>query len=254
MAKAAVQRQSQSRATKPQSRAKAMRATKPRAKAMRATKPQSRAKAMRATKPQSRATKPQSRAKATQSRAKAPQSRALVLPEFIRTPRGDAIRFNSDGWKACVKFLGQDYKSMCDTRKPSYQLLHVNAYESMLHGIEADVNWYIGGNAYVTITAPQSRGAWRCPGVVLAKTKFLQVRDLHDADVGPHTIHARISNIRWLGYTNEFAAMTVASRKELGKKKYDRLMEMLTFYEDCLDARDMRDEQDRRTAKPQSRP
>ena len=102
----------------------------------------------------------------------------------------------------------------------------------MIHGIEADVNWYIGGNAFVTVAAPHSRGAWRCPGVVVAKTTFLQVRDLDGDDVGPHTIHARISNIRWLGYTDEFMAMTRASRKELGKKKYDRLMEMMTFYDE----------------------
>ena len=62
----------------------------------------------------------------------------------------------------------------------------------------------------------------------MAKTKWLRLKDFAQDDVGPQTPVASIDHLRWLGTTRELMAMTKASRKELGKRKYDRLVEMLT--------------------------
>ena len=169
----------------------------------------------------SRAKKPQSRAKKPQSRAKAPQSRAKAQSRSCKV----FVRFKlSKGWKACVKFLRKDYKEMCNASRPSVQLLRITSCSELMHGFEAEVNWYTGGNEYVTLPTAVAEAK---PGVYLAKTKWLRLKDFAQDDVGPQTPVASIDHLRWLGTTRELMAMTKASRKELGKKKYDRLVEML---------------------------
>ena len=177
----------------------------------------------RAKQPQSRAKVPQSRAKVKQSRAKAPQSRTPV--QLLAQGLGEALGTSKlsekrkvKGWKKCVKFLRKDYTEMCNTARSSVQLLQVNWCSAQMHGLEAEVNWYIGANSIAelpTAVAPM-------PGVYLAKTTWLAL------PVGPPTPMASITNLRWLGTTSELLEMTKASRKELGKRKYGRLVQMLT--------------------------
>ena len=52
------------------------------------------------------------------------------------------------GWKVCKNLLR---KSMKEIRKGSFQLIHVLTCSELLHGVEAEVNWYTGGNSYVTL-------------------------------------------------------------------------------------------------------
>ena len=52
------------------------------------------------------------------------------------------------GWKVCKNLLR---KSMKEIRKGSFQLIHVLTCSQLLHGVEAEVNWYTGGNSYVTL-------------------------------------------------------------------------------------------------------
>lgn len=176
------------------------------------------AKATRSpAKPQSRAKVPQSRSHVPQSRAKAPQSRATA-PSIAR-PRQACQP--SKGWKACVKFLRND-RADCSKRAKS-QLIRVIACSALWHGMEAEVNWYTGGNAYVQLPTAV---AVAMPGVYLVKATWSHVRG---DDGGPDSPVASIDHLRWLGTALEILEMTEAFGKELGKKQYDRLVEMLTF-------------------------
>ena len=147
---------------------------------------------------------PQSRPKEPQSRAKAPSI--------------------SKGWKACVKFLRKDYKEMRKASPNSFQLLSITSCAELMHGFEAEVNWYTGGNEYVTLPTAVAEAE---PGVYLAKAKSIRMQDLAEEDQGPQTPAASITYLRLLGTATEFIKMTKESRKELGKKKQERLMEML---------------------------
>ena len=116
-------------------------------------------------------------------------------------------------------------------RKGSFQLIHVIACSELMHGIEAEVNWYIGGNSYVAL--PTAVAAKK-PGVYLAKAKFIRIKDFPDEDEGPQTTIASITRLRWLGARKEFMQLAELPTviKYLGKNKHHRLMEMLNFNSD----------------------
>ena len=109
---------------------------------------------------------------------------------------------------------------MEEIRKGSFQLIHVLACSELLHGVEAEVNWYIGGNSYVTL--PPAVAPAR-PGVYLAR--------VHLGLFGQGWTAASIKYLRWMGARKEFMKMAKLpnSIKYLGKNKHSRLMEMLNF-------------------------
>jgi hypothetical protein len=251
----AKKRSKQSRVKKPQSRAK-----KPQSRAKQSKRP----KQSQAKEPQSRAKEPQSRAEAPQSRPRRGRGLSQVMLNHMR--RGEAERVaqnvkkagkdlceacnpyfpqglgqacnpysegwgyegSPNGWRTCVNFLSKDYTEMCDTARNSLQLIQINACSALMHGVQADVNWYIGGNSYVEL--PAAVAAVR-PGVYLAMTTWFRMGpNFPEEDAGPEAPVASINHLRWLGTANKFLEMVRASRNTLGKKHYDRLVEMLTFY------------------------
>ena len=123
---------------------------------------------------------------------------------------------------------------MKEIRKGSFQLIHVLTCSELLHGVEAEVNWYTGGNSYVTLPTAVAE---KRPGVYLAKAKFIRFKDIPEDEQGPQTAAASISHLRWLGTRKEFMkiAQSPICIKHTGKRKHDRLMEMLTFNCDCSD-------------------
>ena len=147
---------------------------------------------------------PQSQPKVTQSRPKAPST--------------------SKGWKACVRFLRKGRKEMRKAHPNSLQLLRIIECSDLMQGYEAEVNWYTGGNKIVTLPTAVAVAE---PGVYLAKAKYIPMQDLDEEDQGPQSPGASITCLRWLGTASEFIKMTKESQKALGKKKHDRLMEML---------------------------
>ena len=70
-------------------------------------------------------------------RKKKPQSRKRGTAVAEKKPR------ESKGWKVCKNLLR---KSMKEIRKGSFQLIHVLTCSAC-----AEVNWYTGGNSYVTL-------------------------------------------------------------------------------------------------------
>ena len=127
------------------------------------------------------------------------------------------------GWGVCEKFIRKSVKEMC---KGSTQLIHVIACSELLHGMEAEVNWYTGGNSYVTLPAAVAEAK---PGVYLTRAKFNRMKRLPEEDQGPDSPAASITHLRWLGTRGEFSRMAQwhKSGKNLGKQKQERLMEML---------------------------
>jgi hypothetical protein len=213
-----------------------------------------------AKRPQSRAKAPQSRAKAKQSRAKAsqPRTKAKQAPQSRKTAPSDAKRLKNvgaqifdtmverrkvKGWKKLVKFLRTDYATMCSgfqqrcwsPGRSSVQLLQINWCSARMHGVEAEVNWYIGLEGIVHL--PTAVAA-TVPGVYLAKTTW------STPPTGPPTPMASITNLRWIGFTREFLEVLTFLELDgrllgddcgLDKTKYDRLVHMLTFNCDLPD-------------------
>ena len=158
------------------------------------------------------------------TRAKAqPQSqkRRTAVAVARQKPRG------FKGWKVCENLLRQ---SMERIRKGSFQLMHVLACSELMHGVDAEVNWFIGGNSYVTLPTAVAE---KRPGVYLAKAKFIRTKDIPEDEQGPQTAIASITCLRWLGSRNAFMKMATSPKciEKVGKSKHDRLMEMLNY--DC---------------------
>ena len=84
---------------------------------------------------------------------------------------------------------------MKEIRKGSFQLIHVLTCSELLHGVEAEVNWYTGGNSYVTLPTAVAE---KRPGVYLAKAKFIRFKDFPEDEQGPERAVASISHLRWL--------------------------------------------------------
>ena len=125
-----------------------------------------------------------------------------------------------------------------EIRKGSTQLIHVLFCSVLMHGIEADVNWYTGGNSYVTLPTAVAENR---PGIYLANAKFNRMKDLPEEDQGPQTAIASITRLRWLGARNEFLKIATCpnSVRQLGKNKHDRLMEMLNANCDSSEVEDV---------------
>ena len=121
-----------------------------------------------------------------------PQSRKRGTAGAEKKPR------EFKGWKVCKNLLR---KSMKEIRKGSFQLIHVLTCSELLHGVEAEVNWYTGGNSYVTLPTAVAE---KRPGVYLAKAKFMRFKDFPEDEQGPETAVASISRLRWLGARKEF--------------------------------------------------
>ena len=101
----------------------------------------------------------------------------------------------------------------------------------MLHGIEAQVRWYAGGDDLVSL--PTAVAAL-VPGVYMVKPKFFPVKSTDDDDYGPHTPVASISQLRWLDTMSEFdRRVMVLGRFSafLDQEKYQRLRTMLGDYD-----------------------
>ena len=161
-------------------------------------------------------------------RKKKPQSRKRGTAVAEKKPR------ESKGWKVCKNLLR---KSMKEIRKGSFQLIHVLTCSELLHGVEAEVNWYTGGNSYVTLPTAVAE---KRPGVYLAKAKFIRFKDFPEEpedEQGPERAVASISHLRWLGARKEFMkiAKSPNSIKHIGKNKHDHLMEVLNFNCDSSD-------------------
>ena len=137
---------------------------------------------------------------------------------------GEACNPYSKGWKKCIDFLSKGCTETCDKSRNSVQLLQINGCSALMQGVQADVNWFIGGSAYVEL--PAAVAAVR-PGVYLAMTTWFPM--VPRSEMGPETPVANISRLRWIGTAQEIFEMVRASRNTLGKKRYDRLVEMLTF-------------------------
>ena len=139
------------------------------------------------------------------------------------------------GWDLCQRLLRKNLKEI---RKGSTQLIHVLVCSVLMHGIEADVNWYTGGNSYVTLPTAVAE---KRPGIYLANAKFKRMKDIPEEDQGPETAIASITRLRWLGARNDFlkVAKCPNSVKQLGKKKHDRLMEMLNVNCDSSEVEDV---------------
>ena len=142
-------------------------------------------------------------------RKKKPQSRKRGTAVAEKKPR------DFKGWKVCENLLHQ---SMEEIRKGPFQLIHVLACSELLHGVEAEVNWYIGGNSYVTLPPAVAEVV---PGVYLAKV-YLGL-------FGQGFTAASITRLRWLGARKEFMKMAKLPNSIIGKDKHGRLMEMPTF-------------------------
>ena len=153
--------------------------------------------------------------------------RAKVVPQSRK--RGTAVAETKPrvfkGWTVCEKLLRKSFKEI---RTGSSQLIHVLGCSALMHGFEAEVNWFTGGNSYVTLPTAVAE---RRPGVYWAKAKFTRTKELSEDDEGPQTATASITHLRWLGARNEFMKMARLPNtiKDLGKKKHECLMEMLNF-------------------------
>ena len=126
-----------------------------------------------------------------------------------------------------VRHMREKPKPIGEGRQNSVQLLAMISCSMLYHVCEADVNWYTGGNSYVSLPKSELSGG-PGPGVYLAKTKILNKAAVADPDFGPDAIAAEITNLRYLGTIDEFRKHTMESKAELGQRKYERLMEMLT--------------------------
>ena len=129
------------------------------------------------------------------------------------------------GWTTAADFLRNDCKKLPGPCQ-AVSLIHVISCSGLLHGVQAEVNWYTGGNGYVTLP---NAIAEKKPGVYLAKAKHMGWEDLDDEDRGPQTPSASITHLRRLGTRSQFVKMADEKGTAFGKKKYERLMEMLTF-------------------------
>ena len=130
------------------------------------------------------------------------------------------------GWATLAEFLQKDSTEQRSESSDTTHLIHIISCSEVNRGFQAEVNWYTGGNGYVTLP---NAVAEKKPGVYLAKAKHMGWEDLDDEDRGPQTPSASITHLRRLGTRSQFVKMADEKGTAFGKKKYERLMEMLTF-------------------------
>ena len=138
---------------------------------------------------------------------------------------------NTEGWKACVKHLSKDFRELvtCPQTSTEWQLIHINKCWATARGSCAEVNWYIGGHSNVDTVARSShteggvylaRTRWYHPGRFERDQRFVQTK-------------AHVDRLQKLGNTAEFFEMTKANRTKIGKTKYDRLVGMMTRWNEA---------------------
>tara|TARA_B110000196_G_scaffold260967_1_gene232330 strand:+ start:311 stop:1036 length:726 start_codon:yes stop_codon:yes gene_type:complete len=138
---------------------------------------------------------------------------------------------NTEGWKACVKHLSTNFRDLvtCPQGSTEWQLIHINKCWANAQGSKATVNWYIGGHSDVDTVARSShteggvylaRTRWYHPGRFERDQRFVQTK-------------AHVDRLQKLGNTAEFFEMTKANRTKIGKTKYDRLVGMMTRWNEA---------------------
>ena len=147
------------------------------------------------------------------------------------------------GWTTVAEFLRKDCKELPGPCH-DMSLIHVISSSGLLHGFQAEVNWYTGGNTYVTLPTAVAVAVKKL-GVYLAKAKHIRWLDLSEEDQGPQTPSASITHLRWLGTRSQFVKVANERGREFGKKKLGLLMEMLTFNVDSVSAEDESEPQSR---------
>ena len=138
------------------------------------------------------------------------------------------------GWITVAEFLRKDSKALSRDNQNCIQLIHVLSCAELSVGMQAEVNWYTGGNHYVTLPNAVTE---KPPGIYFAKAKHIRWTDLSEEDQGPQTPMASITNLRWLGTRRQFLKIAKERGREVGKKSFGLLMEMLTAnYDSSSDA------------------
>ena len=183
-----------------------------------------------------KAKKPQSRDATPQSRAKPGLSRARAWPKFLKTTKDFAATGKTlsrakyvKPFNECVDFLRKAPSTSVPPSKDSFQLIRIIEGTKLMHGFQAEVNWYTGGNSYVTLPTAVAAKGFQGPGFYLAMTKWVRMKDVPEEDWGPQTPVASICKLRWKGTDIYFRSILsdLLTRKILGKKKYNRLLQML---------------------------
>jgi hypothetical protein len=145
-------------------------------------------------------------------------------PTEWRSPIGLGQFPSAAAWKACGNFLGRDYKEICRSGPNCFRLVHIIACSGLMHGYEAEVNWYTGGNCIVTMPTAVAEAT---PGVYLVKRKITRLF-MHDEDLCA-TPAGSMTHLRRLGSSAEFIQMAFVQSDKLGSFRYDKLMDMLSI-------------------------
>ena len=129
------------------------------------------------------------------------------------------------GWAEITRFLQKDAKAHHRDSPSHKELIHILACSWVNGELQAEVNFYTGGNHYVAFTPVVTEKA---PGIYFATTKHVKWSDLSEEDRGPQTPVATVSHLRWLGTRRDFLGTLTENSRHLGKKKLGMLKDMLT--------------------------
>ena len=155
---------------------------------------------------------------------------ATVQPQSRKTAVAGKPRVCFKGWQTVVEFLRDPSKERANGLTESSQLIHVITCANLMHGVQAEVNWYTGGNGYVNLPYVISP---KKSGVYSARANHIQWNN--GPDSGPDEPSASITHLRWLGSRKQFLECAVARGKsDLVKKHLGLLMEMLTVNVDSV--------------------
>ena len=171
--------------------------------------------------------------------------KGILKTAVAETEPGAAIRYfhkrrmspSSDCPGTLAELLCKDYTDFKECPN-DFQLIHVISCSRNIHGFLADVNWYTGGNSYVTLP---NITAEKKPGVYLVKAKRIQWH-YQLWMVG----FTSITHLRWLGTCSQCATIAKDKGTDLapyglswfGEKELELLMEMLSANADseCVSA------------------
>ena len=143
----------------------------------------------------------------------------------------ECFQRNGPAWITCLRHMRKDWRETGTAHPNCLQLICIVECSQLFHGREAEVNWYTGGNSYVTINPAVAVPG---PGVYLAKAKFAHKKGekgpSDDEEAGPEIPVASILQLTRLGTTGDFMTMANECKKTLGKKKFDLLKQMSVSY------------------------
>ena len=142
------------------------------------------------------------------------------------------------GWATLAEFLQKDSTEQRSESSDTTHLIHIISCSEVNRGFQAEVNWYTGGNSYVTLP---NTVAERKPGLYLAKGK--RIRWHYPPWMARLT---SITHLRWLGTRSQCAQIAKEKGTDLatyglswfGKTELELLMEMLSANADseCVSA------------------